>query len=124
MEGAILSDKTEVLRRWNEHFNNLLNNDNGEYEALTGSMESQNQDGVEPPSLEEDIKDINKLKDIIFNASMKFSFGESSVECGVFGPNFSNLNFNDFSNAIAIFRLTINNCLTQFLNNRLLWQRN
>ncbi|GFW07211.1 hypothetical protein TNCV_3694051 [Trichonephila clavipes] len=61
MEGAILSDKTEVLRGWNEHFN-LLSSDNGEYEALTRSVESQSQGGVEPPSLEEDIKVINKLK--------------------------------------------------------------
>ncbi|GFX84864.1 putative endonuclease-reverse transcriptase [Trichonephila clavipes] len=48
-QGIILSDKTEVLRRWNEHFDNLLNNDNGDYEALTESMETQSQGVVEPP---------------------------------------------------------------------------
>ncbi|GFT09816.1 putative endonuclease-reverse transcriptase [Trichonephila clavipes] len=55
-------DKTEVLRRWNEHFYNLLNSDNGDYEALTGSSETQSRCVVEPLSLEEVIEPINKLK--------------------------------------------------------------
>ncbi|GFY13791.1 hypothetical protein TNCV_4961601 [Trichonephila clavipes] len=39
-----------------------LQNDNGDYEALTGSTETQSQGAVESPSLEEVIKAINNLK--------------------------------------------------------------
>ncbi|GFW06770.1 putative endonuclease-reverse transcriptase [Trichonephila clavipes] len=62
-KGIILRDRTEVLRRWNEHFENLLNSDNGDHEALTESTETQSQGIVEPPSVEEVIEVINKLKD-------------------------------------------------------------
>ncbi|GFX30212.1 putative endonuclease-reverse transcriptase [Trichonephila clavipes] len=55
-EGTILSGKTKVLRRWQEHFDNLLNCDNGDYEALTVCMETQSQGLVEPSSLEEVIE--------------------------------------------------------------------
>ncbi|GFW91039.1 hypothetical protein TNCV_1759131 [Trichonephila clavipes] len=61
-EGIIFSEKTTVLRRWNEHFDNLITSDDGDYEALTGSMKIQKQGVVEPPSLEELIEAINKLK--------------------------------------------------------------
>ncbi|GFV12409.1 craniofacial development protein 2 [Trichonephila clavipes] len=53
----------DMLRRWNERLNSLLNSGNGDYEALTGSTETQSQCVVELPSLEEIIEAINKLKE-------------------------------------------------------------
>ncbi|GFX88209.1 hypothetical protein TNCV_3407521 [Trichonephila clavipes] len=51
------------MRRLNEHFDNLLNSDNGDFEALAGNTGTQGQGEVELPSLEEVIEAINKLKD-------------------------------------------------------------
>ncbi|GFV70384.1 hypothetical protein TNCV_4798031 [Trichonephila clavipes] len=53
--------KSDILD--NEHFDNLLNSENGDYEALTGSTKTQSQIVAEPPSLEEVIEAKNKLKD-------------------------------------------------------------
>ncbi|GFX08590.1 hypothetical protein TNCV_4170891 [Trichonephila clavipes] len=46
-----------------EHFDNLLNSDNGNYEALSASTETRSQGVVEIPLLEEAIEATNKLKD-------------------------------------------------------------
>ncbi|XP_071041860.1 uncharacterized protein [Parasteatoda tepidariorum] len=60
-EGVILSDRTEVLTRWNEHFDCLLNTDNDGYEIRTENIQTASQDVTVP--LEEVAEGINKLKD-------------------------------------------------------------
>lgn len=61
-EGTILSDREEVLNRWNEHFDHLLNGDEEEDEIAIDNLQMNNQEMVTPPTLEEVIMGIDRLK--------------------------------------------------------------
>ena len=66
-DGSIISDQNEVLARWNEHFDDLLNkNNNQKYAAAedgnTWSVEGPIAEEMNPPTLEELEKAIKKLK--------------------------------------------------------------
>ncbi|XP_071039898.1 uncharacterized protein [Parasteatoda tepidariorum] len=61
--GAILTNKMQVLERWNEHFYELLNVVSDEHEPPTEDIEIYGQHIVEPPTLEEVDDGIKKLMD-------------------------------------------------------------
>ena len=66
-DGSIICDQNEVLARWNEYFNDLLNKNNNQEHTATDSEHIQLIEGpivgeIDPPMLEELEKAIKKLK--------------------------------------------------------------
>jgi uncharacterized protein YdcH (DUF465 family) len=66
-DGLIICDQNEVLARWNEHFNDLLNKNNNQEHNVAEDENTQLIEGpiveeMDPPTLEELEKAIKKLK--------------------------------------------------------------
>ena len=66
-DGSIICDQSEVLTRWNEHFDDLLNKNNNQEHIAADSeniqlIERPTAEETDPPTFEELEEDIKKLK--------------------------------------------------------------